>query len=275
MKGTKSLRRAAGRLALIVGLVAGLAGASLGMVSTGLAAPQSQGFQTPTPGPDGKIIYIVKAGDDLWTIAALSGKTVEEIMALNGIQPGDFITPGMQLLLGLAGPVLPTAAPESRPTMTIRPPTPTPIFGAGAICVLLFLDVNGNARIDEGELPLEGGQISLAEPSGIIAGEHTTSADPEGYCFEDVLNGDYNVSAAAPQDYNPTTAMNTPIRLAPGEVKYIEFGAQASAAISGSGGGGTSQSSVLGVLGLGLLVAAGALGFLAFRYGRRTPMSLR
>lgn len=261
---------------MIAGLTAGWMSLSLGMVSTGAAAPRLQGFQTPTPGPDGKIIYIVKAGDDLWTIAALSGKTVEEIMALNGIQPGDYITPGMQLLLGLAGPVLPTAAPESRPTVTIRPPTPTPIFGAGAICVLLFLDVNGNARVDEGELPLEGGQISLAEPSGVIAGEHTTTADPEGYCFEDILNGDYNVSAATPQDYNPTTAMNTPIRLAPGEVKYIEFGAQASAAISGgSRGGGNSRSSVLGVLGLGLLVAAGALGFFALRYGRRTPMSLR
>jgi hypothetical protein len=275
MKGGRNLRRAAWRLIVIVGLGAGLVSLSLGIFSTGSAAPRVQGFQTPTPGPDGKIVYIVKAGDDLWTIAALSGKTVEEIMALNGIQPGDFITPGMQLLLGLAGPVVPTAAPESRPTVTIRPPTPTPIFGAGAICVLLFLDVNGNASVDEGEIPLEGGQISLAEPSGIIVGEQTTTADPEGYCFEDVLNGDYNVSAAAPQDYNPTTAMNTPIRLAPGEVKYIEFGAQASAAITGGGGGGASRSSVLGVLGLGLLVAAGALGFFAYRYGRRTPMSLR
>lgn len=250
------------------------------MVSAGAAAavspaPRLAAFETPTPGPDGRIIYIVKAGDDLWTIAALSGKSVEEVMALNGIQPGDFITPGMQLLLGLAGPVLPTAALDSRPTATLRLPTPTPVFGAGSICVLLFLDVNGNARVDVGETSLPGGEVSLAEPSGIIAGEHTTTDAPEGYCFEGVLNGDYNVSAAAPQDYNPTTAMNTPIRLAPGEIKYIEFGAQASAALGGGGAGSNSRSTFLGILGFGLLVAAGALGFFAARYGRRSPKTFR
>jgi len=179
-------------------------------------AAQGTGFTTPTPGPDGKIIYVVKEGDDLWTIAALSGKSVEELMALNGVQPGDFITPGMQLLLGLAGPALPTAAPEARSTPTLRPVTPTPVFGTGEICILLFLDVNGNARLDTGETALPGGQISIAEPSGVLAGEATTGDALEGRCFQGLLNGDYNVSAAAPQHYNPTTSMNIPVRLAPG-----------------------------------------------------------
>jgi hypothetical protein len=237
-------------------------------------AAQGTGFTTPTPGPDGKIIYIVKEGDALWTIAALSGKSVEELMALNGIQPGDFITPGMQLLLGLAGPALPTAAPEARSTATLRPVTPTPVFGTGEICILLFLDINGNARLDAGEAALPGGQISIAEPSGVLAGEDTTGDAPEGRCFEGLLNGDYNVSAAAPQHYNPTTSMNIPVRLAPGEIKYIEFGAQASGVLGGGAAAGT-RSTVLGVLGVALLLAAGALGWFAARYGRRTPMSLR
>lgn len=242
-------------------------------VARGEAAPAAQQFVTPTPGPDGRIIYIVQEGDSLWTIAALSGKTVEELMALNGIQPGDYLTPGAQLLLGLGGPVLPTAEPEARPTATFVPPTPTPVFGTGEICVLLFLDVNGNARLDAGESGLAAGQISIAEPSGTVAGEHTTDGSPEGFCFVGLPNGDYNVSAAAPQDHNPTTAMNVPVRLAPGEVKYIEFGAQASAALGGGGGG--SRSTFMGVLGVGLLAMAAVLGYFAARYSRRTPMGLR
>lgn len=235
---------------------------------------QAQGFVTPTPGPDGKIIYIVKDGDALWTIAALSGKSVEELMALNGIQAGDFLRPGMELLLGIAGPAQPTEAPEARPTPTSIPVTPTPVFGVGEICVMLFLDVNGDARLSEGEPALAGGQISIADPSGVLAGEHTTDAAPEGYCFVQLQNGDYNVSAAAPEDHNPTTTMNVPVRLEPGEIKHIEFGAQASAALGG-GGSRSSRSSVLGVVGVVLLLAAVGLGVVASRYSRRTPMKLR
>lgn len=253
--------------ALLIVLLAGLARAG--------EPAGAQGFVTPTPGPDGKIVYIVKDGDALWTIAALSGKSVEELMALNGIQAGDFLRPGMELLLGIAGPAQPTAPPEAQPTPTSIPVTPTPVFGTGEICIMLFLDVNGDARLTEGEPPLAGGQISIADPSGAVAGEHTTDVSPEGYCFVQVQNGDYNVSAAAPEDHNPTTTMNVPVRLVPGEVKHIEFGAQASAGLGGGGAGGGSRSSVLGVVGLVLLVAAAGLGLVASRYTRRTPMNLR
>jgi hypothetical protein len=251
--------------------VAWLMAAAAAWLTAGRGVAQGTGFSTPTPGPDGRIVYIVQENDNLWTIAALSGKSVEELMALNGIQPGDFLNPGMQLLLGVAGPAQPTGAPAAQPTPTRPAPTPTPEFGTGEICVLLFLDANGNARLDEGEAALPGGQVSIAEPSGTIAGEQTTGAEPEGICFQGLMNGDYNVSAAAPQEHNPTTAMNIPVRLAPGEVKFIEFGAQGSA-VSGSG---ASRSTALGIFGLGLLLAAGALGYVAARYNRRTPMSLR
>jgi hypothetical protein len=245
------------------------------------SGPALQGFVTPTPGPDGKIVYIIQAGDDLWTIAALSGKTVEELMALNGLQPNDYLIPGAELLLGLGGPVLPTIAPDTRPTATRVPLTPTPIFGTGDICVILFEDLNGNAVLDEGELPLPGGQISVSELSGTLAGEHTTGDvltednTPEPYCFVGVSNGDYNVSAAAPENYNPTTAMNVPVRVEPGDIKNIEFGAQASAALGIGGGAPGARSTLLGAVGAFLLLSAGALGYMAFRYNRRSPLGLR
>jgi hypothetical protein len=264
-------------LALLGTLSVMLALAVVLPASAGSARPEPrlQAFVTPTPGPDGKIIYIVQDGDVLWTIAALSGKSVEELMALNGLQPNDYLTPGMQLLLGLGGPVLPTVAPDTRPTATRVPLTPTPVFGTGEICVMLFEDLNGNAVLDEGEVPLPGGQISVSELSGTLAGEHTTDEALEGHCFADLQNGDYNVSAAAPTNYNPTTTMNVPVRIEPGDIKNIEFGAQASAALGVGGGAAGGRSTLLGAVGALLLLTAGGLGYMAFRYNRRSPIGLR
>ncbi len=239
-------------------------------------------FLTPTPRQDGKIIYIVKLGDSLWRIAAIASITLEELMAMNGIQPGDYITEGMELELGVGGPALATAAPgDAQATPTQELLTPTPVVGTAEICILLFMDENGNGRLDEGELPIAGGQISIVDVNGIVAGEVTTEdlSDDEdlvGHCFPELSNGDYNVSAAVPPEYNPTTGLNVPVTLKPGDIKYLQFGAQPSSSIGGSltaDDGG--RSTVLGILGVVLLLSAGALGYYASRMSRRTPRSLR
>jgi LysM repeat protein len=269
-----------------IGLMAGL-GLAYAAIAVwtppGEASSQYQGpnFVTPTPGPDGRIIYIVKQNDVLWTIAALSGKSVEEIMALNGLQTNDFLVPGMQLILGVAGPAQPTAGAQA-PASATPAPTATPIYGTGEICVLLFVDENGDARLQANEPPLAGGKISLADRSGSVAADYTTTAEtnadgePASHCFDGLDNGDYSVSAAVPAGYNPTTSMNLPVRLAPGDMQYVEFGAQPSAAIGGgSDGSSGGRSVILGVIGVLLLVVAGGLGYMATRYGRSNRSSLR
>lgn len=234
-------------------------------------------FPTPTPGPDGVIIYIVKEGDTLWRVAAIAGLTLEELMALNGIQPGDFISPGMQLELGLGGPVEPTpAAAEPRQTPTSILATATPITGTGEICVLLFMDRNGNSRLDEGEEAISGGQVSVVNVAGVLVGETTTDENIEGFCFPGMESGDYNVSAAVPVGFNPTTGLNVPVGLNPGDIKFLQFGAQPSSAIEGEFSGDSSgRSAILGIVGVLLLLAAGGLAIYASRMGRKTPGSLR
>ncbi len=236
-------------------------------------------FLTPTPRGDGRIVYIVQEGDDPWTIAAIAGISLEELYSRNGIQLGDFITPGMELELGLAGPVVSTSEPLGEVTPTEEIATATPIVGLGEICVAMFLDENGNGSHDELEGMLEGGRVSVADVNGVVAGEYTTDLNPEnedGYCFTKLDNGDYNVSAAVPPDHNATTVMSLPVRLNPGEIKYVQFGAQPSSAFQdflGDGGGG--RSTVLGFLGVLLLIAGCGLGYYAVRMRRGTPRSLR
>lgn len=232
--------------------------------------PQPTPFLTPTPGPDGRIIYIVQSGDTVWDIAAIAGITRDELRALNGIQPGDFLVEGMQLLLGLAGPDAPTPLPDEFASPTPIEPSPTPLFNTGEICVLLFLDANGNARLEEDEVVVTDGQISVVNASGVLVAEATTGDNPEGECFEGLEAGDYNVSAAVPPEYNPTTTMNLPMRLQAGDIKYVQFGAQPSAAlIDQIDSGGRGSSIWFAIFGVLLLVSAAGLGIYASRYGRR------
>lgn len=267
---------------LVVGLMA--FGAFGVLAVEGAAAPPKQPtpFLTPTPGPDGRIIYIAQEGDSLWRIAAIAGLSLEELMAMNGIQPGDFLTPGTRLELGRAGPALATGeAGGVVATPTEAEPTPTPSVSTGEICVLLFEDVNGNGRLEDGEPALAGGQISIADASGALAGELSTQSldlevEPFGHCFEDLASGAYNVSAAVPPGYNPTTGLNLPVNLEPGDVKYLQFGAQASSSVAGAGGSEIGvRSTLLGAVGILMLVAAGGLGYYAARMSRRGPASLR
>lgn len=254
-----------------------LLGAAFSIVGSAKANPedallaQPTPFLTPTPGPDGRITYTVVEGDTFYDIAAIAGISLQELYALNGIQPGDYAIPGMQLLLGLGGPVEPTPLPAEFASPTPIEPTPTPLFNTGEICVLLFLDENGNARLEEDEGTVPEGQISVIDVNGTLAAEATTGDDPEGECFDGLEAGDYNVSAAVPPEYNPTTTLNLPIRLKPGDIKYVQFGAQPSAVVGDQIGGGMGDRSIwFGVFGVLLLLAAAGLAIYASSYGRRT-----
>jgi LysM repeat protein len=237
-------------------------------------------FPTPTPGPDGRIIYIVQQGDSLWRIAAVAGISVQELAVLNDIDTDTVLSPGSRLVLGVAGPPQATQATldVEEPTLEGTQATATPISGTGEICVLLFEDINGNGRLDDGEAPIEGGQISVSSLSGTVVGEHTTEIDPDdedlvGYCFPDIENGEYNVSAALPEDYNATTVRSLPVRLSPGEIAYLQFGAQSSTALIRLSEG-TGGSTILGALGVVFLLLAGVLGYFAYRSSRRKPRGL-
>jgi hypothetical protein len=239
-----------------------------------LAAPMAQltVFPTPTPGPDGKIIYIAQENDTVWRIAAISGLTVDEFRKLNPQLVNDIIIPGQSYLIGYAGPVAgaPTAGPL--PTQAAVTPSSTPSPGWGILCVLLYNDLNGDSMRQETEPSIPGGEISISNrlgtvsltaetPSGGLAATIQNPTPQErGYtCFDQLLQGEYLISVAAPQGYNRTTELNQTLRLEAGQTTEIAFGAQANseteaqtAIIPETPG----KSPILGILG-GLLLLVG------------------
>ncbi len=243
-------------------------------------------FVTPTPGPDGNIIYIVQDGDTLWRIASIAGKTVDEIKALNGLT-GDIISVGQRLIIGQGQPsvpptntpdpgaataaaMTPTTDPNAAPTAAASP-TPAQVAAAnGKICALMWNDTNGNTVRDANESLLAGGQLSVVDlASGAPVGAYTTDGDNEPHCFE-LPSGQYTVSGTPPLGYNPTRADSATLEIAAGDTSFMEFGAQPSGSAQSTpgpvDGSRRLQTALFGALGvMMLLLAAGVAGFFFLR----------
>lgn len=231
----------------------------LQVVRPAAASPQPQAvYFTPTPRPDGRIIYIVKENDTCISISLLNRISEAKLRELNNLTGANcLIRIGQELLLGLSGPAeSPTPGPS--PTPTVALPTATPLPGKGKICVLLFEDTNGNGLPEDTELSLPGGAVSLTDKLGKVSKTSKTTPDDREtpLCFEDVPEGDYNITVAAPQGYNPTTANTYALKLRAGDTSTLDFGAQPSAKSPPPARVGEEQSPLLGIIG-GLLILAG------------------
>jgi hypothetical protein len=76
------------------------------------------------------------------------------------------------------------------------------------------------------EPALSGGAVSISNASGSFSKTGDTTGSAPGVCFEEVPEGDYNVSVALPEGYNPTTHTNDEITVMPGDKTKMGFGAQ-------------------------------------------------
>ncbi len=243
----------------------------VGLGAPALAAPNLQltPFPTPTPGPDGRIVYFVQEGDTLLRISLISGITVDELRGLNNLT-GDNIVVGQELLLGLGGPSQPSPSPGPSPTVTPPLPTPSPQPGLANLCVILYDDINGDSIRQEEEPFIPGGAISVNNRSGSVAETVQTPSGLEPYCFEELPEGEFSISVAIPEGYNPTTVTNYAMRLNAGDETFLDFGAQANTETIAEAPTptGSGRSPILGIIGGLFLLAGAGLAFFASRLMR-------
>ncbi|MBI5841749.1 MAG: LysM peptidoglycan-binding domain-containing protein [Chloroflexi bacterium] len=242
------------------------------------AAPSLQvQYSTPTPGPDGRIIYIVQPGDTCTRVTLLNGISEQTLRQLNSKLDSDCtLVEGQQLLIGLAGPAAGTATVGPSPTPLLPTVSPTPFTGTTEICVLLFDDQNGDALRQETEPAVAGGAVSVTEINGEYSAARDTviNPDPEAYqgiCFSDVPEGSYNITVGIPDNFNPTMELNYKLDVHAGDRAFVDFGAQ-SQEISVAGNeetpGNGGMSPIMGILGGLLLLGGAALGYYAWRSGK-------
>src|SRR5512136_1117173 len=89
------------------------------------ASPNPQiAYPSPTPGPDGRIIYIVKAGDTCAQISLLYGVSVDYIRTTNLLDENCTLREGQNLMIGVGAP------PDVTPTSGTVPTAAQPTFTA-------------------------------------------------------------------------------------------------------------------------------------------------
>lgn len=253
---------------LFMGIAAVMAVFCLTSLDTS-AAPLAQltPFPTPTPGPDGRIIYIVKPNDTILRISLIAGVTIDDLRGLNNLID-DVIVPGQELLLGLGGPSAITPTPGPSPTPTQAIPTPSPEPGLAILCVLVYDDVNGDAIRQEEEQSIAQSEISVNDRLGTISLTATTASGLDPHCFSDLPEGEYNITVAIPEGYNSTTISSYVLEILAGDETYLDFGAQANSETQADAPVSTEEgrSPLLGIIGGIFLVAGAALAVFAGRF---------
>jgi hypothetical protein len=252
---------------IFLGILLPLSGAS--------AAPDMQ-FLTATPGPDGRILYTVVAGDSCLQVAFLHGITEGQLRQFNTrLDENCTLTVGQQLIVGVVSSNVPTAGPA--PTLPSPTVTATPVSGTTEVCVLLFDDANGDVLRQETELGIEGGAVSLTNLNGSYSQTQNTvstvdpdTLEPVRSCFIDVPSGEYNVSMAVPDAYNPTMLLSYTLTVKAGDRASVDFGAQSKTLTISepTDTPANNRSSLLGIFGFLLLLGGAGLGYYAYRSGQ-------
>jgi LysM repeat protein len=255
-----------------------------GLMAPAQASPALQvQFPSPTPGADGRILYIVQAGDSCFRIEALYGITVDQLRGLNPqLDENCTLVVGQELMLGVGGPA--AQSPTPGPSPTTVPPTVTPTLPPGTteICILLYDDLNGDALRQENELGIAGGAVSVSNTAGTFSETKSTVSEidpdllePVPTCFADVPAGEYSISLAVPPNYNPTVELTYTLGINAGDTASVSFGAQSQTETGSEppaeNGGQSGPSPIFGILGGLLLLGGLGLGWYAFQ--QRKPAS--
>jgi len=89
----------------------------------GTETPEVVPVDVATPQVNGSVIHTVVKGQALWSIALAYGVTVDQIRVLNNLSANEVIYERQQLYIRAAY----TPTPSPSPTITLMPPTRTPI----------------------------------------------------------------------------------------------------------------------------------------------------
>jgi hypothetical protein len=186
----------------------------------------AQGDPTATPDADGRVYIIVQVGDTLWALVDRAGISMEEMLALNNMAIDDLLQPGDKLLIAIIAPTV-TPTPPATATPTLPPPTAvlTPTPPPTSICVLAFVDEDGNGIHNAGEPLRPAVAFTIFNQSSVI-GNYVTNGISEPFCWEGLATGEYKITRSVGKDEVLTTAGDWTLTLNVGDELELLFGSR-------------------------------------------------
>jgi LysM repeat protein len=194
---------------------------------------------TSTPLPSGAVVHVVQPGDTLFGIALQYNVPVDQLRQLNAgsIGPNDMLRVDQKLVISgepmdLATPTpaaevtpetQPTAVPENGQEPQATAETPQLPANQAAVCVVAFLDQNGDQVYEpQSESLVPGVTISLVGTGG-PAGNYVTDGLSEPHCFQALAPGNYVVRHSPPSGYVPVGAQEQGVLLTGGKSYEVQF----------------------------------------------------
>ncbi len=202
------------------------------------------------------IVHVVRAGENLTSIAAAYGVTVDEITTTNDLDPEALLQVGQRLFIAfsLVDPEAesPTAVPAARQDVDAQDPEepraiggkalendlpPAPVSLADApmidpgktepiLCLALFRDDNENGALDLSEPYLPGGQISLVDIAGNQPADHGSDGVSAPFCIDDLRPQVYVMEVQAPAGFALTSTHMLRVDLSAGGTLTVNVGAR-------------------------------------------------
>ena len=202
------------------------------------------------PEDEARLFHTVEAGDTLISIAFAYGVTLDQLLALNDLQPEAFLQIGQRLLV-MRAPEFADGALQALPEPAPAPETetavgdaiesgdlpPAPVIEAKApmrdpadlsprLCLAAYEDDNQNGMMDPGEATLADATIRLIDDAGQERLRHTTDGAAEPACQRALERRLYVIEAQAPPGFGLTVSPRLTLDLRAGGLVKLDFGAQ-------------------------------------------------
>lgn len=196
----------------------------------------------------GDLVHTVAAGETLISIANAYGVSLDDLLALNELDPNAILPIGRQLIVILEadlvaveegaaeGAATDEAAAVAISTISLAGLPPAPLVAADApmldpanisprLCFSVFADANQNGMREPGEDYLNGATIRLLDEDGAEALRFQNDGQPQPHCPQDLPGRRYVIEAIAPSGYGLTGAARLSLDLGDGGDVQIDYGA--------------------------------------------------
>ena len=203
------------------------------------------------PGNDADLLHTVGAGDTLISIAHAYGVTLDQLLALNDLDPEALLQIGQGLLVMRAADfaadeageasaeALETADSEAAvggnlasgelppaPVVEADAPMRDPADTSAQLCFAVFNDENHNGMMEPGEASLQGATIRLLDADNHERLRYTTDGAGEPFCARALERRRYTLEARPPAGFGLTSAAGLRIDLREGGHVRLAFGAK-------------------------------------------------